>query len=57
MTWSKPKLVAVNMNAEIGAYQNDFDGDRPLFVASQSASERASTDEKREPALFDRPAL
>ncbi len=33
MKWSKPKVTSLSMNAEIGAYQNDFDGDYPPFVS------------------------
>jgi len=28
-TWQKPELTTVCMNAEVGAYQEDFDGERP----------------------------
>ncbi|HEY6556125.1 MAG TPA: hypothetical protein VI072_02590 [Polyangiaceae bacterium] len=32
MKWSEPELIVVNMNAEIGGYQNDFDGEpRPYY--------------------------
>jgi hypothetical protein len=46
MKWSKPTLVPLVMNAEIGAYQNDFDGDFPPFVKAEA--NRAST--AREPS-------
>lgn len=28
MSWEKPSFREVNMNSEIGAYQEDFDNDR-----------------------------
>jgi hypothetical protein len=28
-TWQKPELTPICMNAEVGAYQEDFDGERP----------------------------
>jgi hypothetical protein len=28
MSWEKPSFREVNMNSEIGAYQEDFDDDR-----------------------------
>jgi hypothetical protein len=32
MKWIEPELTVVNMNAEIGGYQNDFDDDpRPYY--------------------------
>jgi coenzyme PQQ precursor peptide PqqA len=27
MTWEKPEFVEIDMNAEIGAYQSDFEPD------------------------------
>jgi len=38
MTWEKPSFCELAMNAEIGAYQDDFDGDNPPVV--ESAAER-----------------
>jgi len=38
MTWSEPELSMLNMNAEIGGYQNDFDDEpRPYYGGRQSA--------------------
>ena len=42
MQWSKPTLIALNMNAEIGAYQNDFDGDPRPITGPQAVN--AATD-------------
>lgn len=38
MKWSKPTLTPLVMNAEIGAYQNDFDGDYPPLVKLEERS-------------------
>jgi hypothetical protein len=36
MSYTKPSFTEIRMDAEIGAYQNDFD-DQPLFAAPESA--------------------
>jgi hypothetical protein len=47
MKWSKPSLVPLVMNAEIGAYQNDFDGDFPQFVNVEESGPAAVRREQR----------
>ena len=44
MIWQKPELLEVNMSAEIGAYQEDFEerDDAPPFVAPVPAAEAAA---------------
>jgi hypothetical protein len=37
MTWETPKLVEVQMSAEIGAYQDDTDRDEPIIVAEETS--------------------
>ena len=50
MKWSEPELIVVNMNAEIGGYQNDFDGEpRPYYRKPQVADAAARSDEGAEP--------
>jgi hypothetical protein len=40
MKWSEPELIVVNMNAEIGGYQNDFDDEpRPYYGSPAGAAE------------------
>jgi hypothetical protein len=38
--WTKPTLIGLNMSAEIGAYQEDFDRDdpRPLLDSTRAES-------------------
>ena len=46
MNWEKPTLTDVNMNAEIGAYQEDFhDGNAPVVDALRTC-ETASRDSR-----------
>jgi hypothetical protein len=35
MNWEQPELIEINMSAEIGAYQEDFDEreERPAFAS------------------------
>jgi hypothetical protein len=37
MKWDAPELIEINMSAEIGAYQEDFEerGDMPAFAAAE----------------------
>ena len=44
MIWQKPELLEVNMSAEIGAYQEDFDerDDAPPFVVPVAPAEAAA---------------
>jgi hypothetical protein len=44
MNWEKPQLIEINMSAEIGAYQEDFDEreDAPPFVASDAHADGAT---------------
>jgi hypothetical protein len=46
MEWTSPTWAEIKMDAEIGSYQEDFDGDRdPRFVKSVE-----NTDERLEAA-------
>ncbi len=38
--WESPTFCELNMNAEIGSYQEDY-GDRDYFAASEPPSELA----------------
>ena len=50
MKWSEPELTVVNMNAEIGGYQNDFDGEpRPYYGNVNVASARPTAAARGEP--------
>ena len=41
MTWQKPAFVEINLDAEIGSYQEDFaDDPAPLAEQSDAADER-----------------
>jgi hypothetical protein len=42
MKWSEPELVVVNMNAEIGGYQNDFDDEPRPYYGRASGAEAVS---------------
>jgi hypothetical protein len=46
MQYEKPDFAEIKMDAEIGAYQNDFDGSRdPRFATpSAPAAETTSTE-------------
>lgn len=47
MKWSEPELTVVNMNAEIGGYQNDFDGEpRPYYGNPRPGAGGAPRDER-----------
>jgi hypothetical protein len=40
MEWQKPELEDVNMSSEIGAYQDEFEGERdPRFVDDETPRE------------------
>ena len=40
MIWETPKFAELKMDAEIGSYQDDFQGDRePEFVESDKSAE------------------
>ena len=43
MTWHAPELIELNMSAEIGGYQEDFDerGDAPAFPVAEPAADDA----------------
>lgn len=43
MKWQTPELVEINMSAEIGAYQEDFEerGDMPAFLDVEPSSDDA----------------
>jgi hypothetical protein len=45
-TWEKPRFTELSMNAEIGAYQDDFDGDNTPIVepAEQDPSTSSVSD-------------
>lgn len=34
--WTKPEYETIDMNAEIGSYQEDFDGERDPVVVGQA---------------------
>jgi hypothetical protein len=44
MKWDTPELIEINMSAEIGAYQEDFEerGDVPAFAAAELTPDDAS---------------
>lgn len=50
MAWEKPTFVEIDMNAEVGSYQDDF-GDDPPFVGAPDGDEQeqARARERREP--------
>jgi hypothetical protein len=37
MPYEKPEFTEIKMDAEIGAYQNDFDSDQRLAAAGEAA--------------------
>jgi hypothetical protein len=39
MTWEPPRFTELSMNAEIGAYQEDFDRGNPPIVDDESTSD------------------
>ena len=43
MKWETPSFVEINMSAEIGGYQRDFDGQDPVAPAAprQQPADRA----------------
>jgi hypothetical protein len=46
MKWDEPVLVEINMSAEVGAYQEDFEErDEPPAFASPAAHELATSGE------------
>jgi hypothetical protein len=47
MQWEKPKFVVLNMSAEIGAYQDDFERDQNDPVARARAESTATRPVKR----------
>jgi hypothetical protein len=51
-TWHKPEVTTISMNAEVGAYQEDFDGERPdgeVRVSRGSAASSTGRSVRREP--------
>jgi hypothetical protein len=50
MTWNKPELVEINMSAEIGAYQEDFEEreDLPFFASSACSASSVDSELTRE---------
>jgi hypothetical protein len=49
MTWQTPKFVEINMSAEIGGYQSDFEQDQPVAPAAPrgDAQPRQQADQAR----------
>jgi hypothetical protein len=46
MKWEEPALVEINMSAEVGAYQEDFEErDEPPAFASPAAQQLATSSE------------
>jgi hypothetical protein len=44
MKWETPAFIEINMSAEIGGYQSDFDGDRdPIAPAAPQAEPQRAT--------------
>jgi hypothetical protein len=44
MEWTAPTCTEIKMDAEIGSYQEDFDGDRdPRFVTVEAAEPAAES--------------
>lgn len=48
MNWKKPKATPVTMNAEIGAYQDDWGGEYPPFIAGHEPTRSGSTADANE---------
>lgn len=44
MKWETPTFVEINMSAEIGGYQSDFDDQQPVGPAAPRAEARPATD-------------
>jgi hypothetical protein len=42
MKWETPTFVEINMSAEIGGYQNDFDQQDPVAPAAPRRDDRAA---------------
>lgn len=57
MPWTAPSATEINMNAEIGGYQSDFDDDRkPSIPAPRAqADARAQPDERPAPERWPWP--
>jgi hypothetical protein len=43
MEWTAPTYAEIKMDAEIGSYQEDFDGDRESPIANQAAEEASAS--------------
>lgn len=39
MTWNSPSWIDIRMDAEIGSYQNDFDGEDNRALAEEQAAD------------------
>jgi hypothetical protein len=44
MKWETPSFVEINMSAEIGGYQSDFDDREPVAPAAPRAEETEATE-------------
>lgn len=54
--WTKPEYEPIDMNAEIGSYQEDFDGERerdPVAVAAPAAIQDGLESRKATAATSD----
>ena len=45
MKWETPTFVEINMSAEIGGYQNDFDEQHPVGPAAPRAEAQPAADD------------
>ena len=50
MTWETPSFVEINMSAEIGGYQSDFDGQDPVAPAAPRQNAAEPADRRAQPA-------
>lgn len=44
MTWEKPDFIEINMSAEIGGYQDEFEERAPLEPPARPATNKACID-------------
>jgi hypothetical protein len=47
MSWETPTFIEINMSAEIGGYQSDFDDHEPMHPAPPHGEDASGADQAR----------